>query len=167
MVTSKSANELAWLIFNSTAPRLSAARTISPAEHRNTNLKRGLSIELPALAKFPSIILGGSLLIRHSQDSRWCGTIFFPSGVLCNGKSRSSRVPNGRTGQLTGAGLVKLAVLPASRRSSAVVGLSHLASRSCRRGRRLQPGDQRQGLGKHLPRHRDLGQLESNRSGRG
>jgi hypothetical protein len=32
--------------------------------------------------------------------------------------------------------------------------------RSCRRGRCPQPGDQRQDLGEHLSRHRDLGHLE-------
>jgi hypothetical protein len=39
--------------------------------------------------------------------------------------------------------------------------VTHLPQRSSRRrGRRPQPGDQRQDIGKHLPRHRDLGQLE-------
>src|SRR5271167_2049747 len=70
MVTSRSAKELAWLIFNSTAARASAARTISPAEHRNTNLKRRLSIELPLLGKLSSIILGGSLLMAQSYSCR-------------------------------------------------------------------------------------------------
>jgi hypothetical protein len=32
---------------------------------------------------------------------------------------------------------------------------------SCRRGWRPEPGDQRQDVGEHLSRHRDLGQLES------
>jgi hypothetical protein len=32
--------------------------------------------------------------------------------------------------------------------------------RSCRRGRWPQPGDQRQNVGEHLPRHRDFGHLE-------
>ena len=51
----------------------SAARTISPAEHRNTNLKRELSIELPLLAKFSSIILGGSLLTAKSYSCETMG----------------------------------------------------------------------------------------------
>jgi hypothetical protein len=39
--------------------------------------------------------------------------------------------------------------------------LSHLGPPlSCRSGRRLQLGDERQDFRKHLPRHRDLGYLE-------
>ena len=34
------------------------------------------------------------------------------------------------------------------------------AALSCRRGRWPQPGDQRQDVGEHLSRHRDLGHLE-------
>ena len=56
---------------------------------------------------------------------------------------------------------LKLVALPSSRRISAVV-VCHIRSQRPSRwcGRRPQPGDEHQDILEHLPRHRDVGQLE-------
>jgi len=50
--------------------------------------------------------------------------------------------------------------LLASRHSSPLGAAALVSAPSCRRGRRPQPGDQRQHVDEHLQRHRNLGHLK-------
>src|SRR5271170_7195756 len=102
------------------------------------------------------------LLNRHSPDSGLLGVIF----RLIDAPTQ----PNSIAAEPLAA---KMASSSGSRHRNSLLCL-HLGAplpswsvasdpilRSCWRGRRPQPGDQRQDLGEHLSRHRDLGHLES------
>jgi hypothetical protein len=65
-------DELAWPNFNCRAPSPSAEINISPAEHKHTSLRRGLSIEAPRVAKFLFITRGGSTWMAESYLRNFC-----------------------------------------------------------------------------------------------
>jgi hypothetical protein len=98
----------------------------------------------------------GYSLNRHLPDSPWLwdhvlsfGRLVQRQIALLAGAKRSNRsIDWGEAGEARRFACMKAHLC---RRRPVASGL---ISRSCRRGRRPQPGDQRQDIGKHLPRHR-------------
>jgi hypothetical protein len=98
-------------------------------------------------------------LNRHSPDSRRVGAD--PPSLEGSAATKFDRT-NSVGSQTAGlpAGEARKRPLFRDQCTPLASFVASAPSSSCGRGRCAQPGDQRQDVGEHLPRHRDLGHLE-------